>query len=167
MDLRPYIGWIIFFHVAGAFMFVAGHGVSMFVAFQVKRERDRAKLAALLDLSGWSLGVAGIGMLILFVAGILAGIVLNSWDKSWIWISLGLFIAISLLMTPIGSAYFTGARKAIGQRTRGLKAGDPDPVPVGDQELEAILDSPRPRLLLTIGGVGFLLILWLMMFRPF
>lgn len=167
MDLTPYIGWIIFLHVVGAFMFVAGHGVSMFVAFQVKRERDRAKLGALLDLSGWSLGLAGIGLLILLVAGILAGIVLNSWDKSWIWISLGLFIVITLLMTPIGSAYFTSARRAIGQRTRGLKAGDPDPVPVNDAELAAILDSPRPRLLLTIGGVGFLVILWLMMFKPF
>lgn len=167
MDLTPYIGWIIFLHVVGAFMFVAGHGVSMFVAFQVKRERDRAKLGALLDLSGWSLGLAGIGLLILLVAGILAGIVLNSWDKSWIWISLGLFIVITLLMTPIGSAYFTSARRAIGQRTRGLKAGDPDPVPVNDAELGAILDSPRPRLLLTIGGVGFLVILWLMMFKPF
>jgi hypothetical protein len=167
VDLTPYIGWIIFLHVVGAFMFVAGHGVSMFVAFQVKRERDRAKLGALLDLSGWSLGLAGIGLLILLVAGILAGIVLNSWDKSWIWISLGLFIVITLLMTPIGSAYFTSARRAIGQRTRGLKAGDPDPVPVNDAELGAILDSPRPRLLLTIGGVGFLVILWLMMFKPF
>jgi uncharacterized membrane protein len=167
VDLTPYIGWIIFLHVVGAFMFVAGHGVSMFVAFQVKRERDRAKLGALLDLSGWSLGLAGIGLLILLVAGILAGIVLNSWDKSWIWISLGLFIVITLLMTPIGSAYFTSARRAIGQRTRGLKAGDPDPVPVNDAELAAILDSPRPRLLLTIGGVGFLVILWLMMFKPF
>jgi uncharacterized membrane protein len=167
VDLSPYIGWIIFLHVVGAFMFVAGHGVSMFVAFQVKRERDRAKLGALLDLSGWSLGLAGIGLLILLVAGILAGIVLNSWDKSWIWISLGLFIVITLLMTPIGSAYFTSARRAIGQRTRGLKAGDPDPVPVNDAELGAILDSPRPRLLLTIGGVGFLVILWLMMFKPF
>jgi uncharacterized membrane protein len=167
VDLSPYIGWIIFLHVVGAFMFVAGHGVSMFVAFQVKRERDRAKLGALLDLSGWSLGLAGIGLLILLVAGILAGIVLNSWDKSWIWISLGLFIVITLLMTPIGSAYFTSARRAIGQRTRGLKAGDPDPVPVNDAELAAILDSPRPRLLLTIGGVGFLVILWLMMFKPF
>jgi uncharacterized membrane protein len=167
VDLTQYIGWIIFFHVAGAFMFAAGHGVSMFVAFQVKRERDRAKLGALLDLSGWSLGLAGVGMLVLVVAGILAGIVLNSWDRSWIWISLGLFIVITLLMTPIGSGYFTQARRAIGQRTRGLKVGDPDPVPVTDEELEAILDSPRPRLLLLIGGGGFLVILWLMVMRPF
>ena len=41
MDLTPYIRWIVFLHVLGAFMFAAGHGVSMFVAFQVRRETDR------------------------------------------------------------------------------------------------------------------------------
>jgi len=60
MDLTPYIRWIVFLHVLGAFMFVAGHGVSMFVVFQVRREADRTRLAALLDLSGWSLAVAGV-----------------------------------------------------------------------------------------------------------
>ena len=81
MDLTPYIKWIVFLHVAGAFMFVAGHGVSMFVVFQVRKERDRARLGALLDLSGWSLGVAGIGLLVLFLSGILAGIVLGSFGQ--------------------------------------------------------------------------------------
>ena len=50
MDLTPYIGWIVFIHVLGAFVFAAGHGVSMFVAFQVRRETDRARMAALLDV---------------------------------------------------------------------------------------------------------------------
>ena len=62
MDLTPYMPWIVFIHVAGAFAFAAGHGVSMFVAFRVRTEPDRARLATLLDLSGTSLGVAGIGM---------------------------------------------------------------------------------------------------------
>ena len=31
MDLTPYVPWIVFLHIAGAFVFVAGHGVSMFV----------------------------------------------------------------------------------------------------------------------------------------
>jgi hypothetical protein len=166
MDLTPYIGWIVFFHVLGAFAFAAGHGVSMFVAFQIRRERDRERLEALLDLSGWSLGLAGVGLLVLFVFGTLAGIVLGSWDRAWLWISLVLFIAIAGAMTPIGSGYFSGARLALGQRTRNLKAADPDPVPVSDKELDAILESKRPELLLAIGAGGFTVILWLMMFKP-
>lgn len=132
MDLTRYIGWILFLHVLGAFMFVAGHGVSMFVVFQVRRERDRGKVAALLDLSGWSLAVAGIGLLILLIAGILAGIVLGSFGRAWIWVSLVLLVVIGGLMTPVGGAYLRGLRVAIGQRPGNAKPDDPDPVPATD-----------------------------------
>lgn len=167
MDLTPYIRWIVFLHVLGAFMFVAGHGVSMFVVFQVRREADRTKLASLLDLSGWSLGVAGIGLLILFVSGIVAGIVLGSWGATWLTVALILFVVIALVMTPVGGTYLRNLRVAIGQRPRNAKPGDPDPVPVTDAELAAMRASRRPELLLLLGGGGFVVILWLMMFKPF
>ncbi len=167
MDLSPYVGWIVFLHVIGAFMFVAGHGVSMFVVFQVRKERDRGRLAALLDLSGWSLAVAGIGLLVLLVSGILAGIALGSFGRWWIWISLVLLVVIGGLMTPVGGTYLRNLRAAIGQRPRNAKPGDPDPVPVGDTELAAMQASSRPEQLLLMGAGGFVVIVWLMMFRPF
>ncbi len=167
MDLSPYSRLIVFLHVIGAFMFVAGHGVSMFAVFQVRKEKDRAKLAALLDLSGWSLAVAGIGLLVLLISGIVAGIVLQSFGRWWIWISLALFIVIGILMTPVGGTYLRGLRVAIGQRPRNAKPDEPDPVPVGDGELAALQASRRPELLLLMGAGGFVVILYLMMFRPF
>lgn len=167
MDLTPYMPWIVFIHVAGAFLFAAGHGVSMFVAFKVRRETDRARLAALLDMSGSALGAAGIGMLVLLLAGILAGIVAGEWNRLWLWASLVLFLVIGGLMTPLGVGYFGRLRAGLGQRTRNLKAADPDPVPVTDGELAALQVSNVPERLLAIGGGGFLLILYLMMFKPF
>ena len=167
MDLTPYIGWIVFLHVLGAFMFVAGHGVSMFTIFAIRKERNRARLAALLDLSGWSLGVAGIGLLVLLVSGIVAGIVLQSFGRWWIWVALALFIVIGILMTPVGGSYLRGLREAIGQRPRNAKPGDPDPVAVSDGELAAMQATNRPEVLLVIGAGGFIVILYLMMFRPF
>jgi len=167
MDFTPYIGWIVFLHVLGAFMFVAGHGVSMFVVFQVRRETDRAKLTALLDLSGWSLGVAGIGLLVLFVSGIVAGIVEGAWGQMWLWTSLALFIVIGILMTPVGGTYLRNLRLAVGQPPRNAKPGDPPPVLATDAELAAMQASQRPELLLLLGAGGFVVILWLMMFKPF
>ena len=167
MDLTPYLRWIVFLHVVGAFMFAAGHGVSMAVAFRVRQETDRGRMAALLDISGWSLGLAGIGMLILFVSGILAGIVAGDWGRLWLWVALVAFIGIAAVMTPIGGAYFTRLRIGLGQRTRGLKPADPDPVPVSDEALAALRVSSAPNQLALIGGGGFLVILFLMMFRPF
>jgi hypothetical protein len=167
MDLTPYIGWIIFAHVLGAFLFVAGHGVSMLVAFRLRAEQDRARMAALLDLSGVALGVAYAGLLLLLLGGIVAGIVLGSWGRAWIWVALVLLVLIGVAMTPLGIKYFNGIRTAIGMRTRDLKAGDPDPVPVSDEALAVLLHARNPELLLAIGGGGFLVILWLMFFKPF
>jgi hypothetical protein len=167
MDLSPYVGWIVFAHVLGAFMFAAGHGVSMFAIFQARKERDRVRLAAVLDLSAWSLGVAGIGMLLVLVSGILAAFGLERWDEIWLWTSLVLFVAIGIAMTPIGGTYLQNLRLAVGQRPRNAKPGDPDPVPATDAELAAIQDSRRPELLLAVGAGGFVVILYLMMFRPF
>ncbi len=167
MDLTPHIRWIVFAHVLGAFLFAAGHGVSLFVAFQVRRERDPARIGALLDASGRALAAAYVGLLLLVVAGIVAGIVLESFGRWWIWIALAALIGISIAMTPLGIQYFNGIRMAIGQRTRDLKATDPDPVPVSAAELATILASRRPEQLLAIGGGGFVLILYLMMFKPF
>jgi hypothetical protein len=167
MDLTPYLPWIKFTHVAAAFAFAAGHGVTMYVAFALRREKDRARMAALLDLSGWSLGTAGVAVLVVLIAGILDGIVAGSWDRLWIWASLVLLIAIGIAMTPIGGAWFNKLRVALGQRTRSLKDSDPDPVPVSDAELAALQASNVPTVLLAIGGGGFVVILYLMMFKPF
>jgi hypothetical protein len=167
MDLTPYIGWILFIHVLAAFLFVAGHGVSIFAAFQLRREQDRARMAALLDLSTTALIVATVALVVLFIAGIVAGIVLQSWSRAWIWISLVGLILIGVLMTPLGVGYFNRIRLALGLRTRDLKEDDPDPVPASDADLADVLTSRRPEELLLFGGVGFLVILWLMMFKPF
>jgi hypothetical protein len=166
MNLIPYVGWIVFLHVLGAFLFVAGHGVSMFVAFRVRRESDRARMAALLDMSAAALGLAYLGLLLLLVGGIVAGIVLGSWGRAWIWVSLGLFLVIAVVMTPLGITYFNRLRLALGIRTRNLKPSDPDPLPASDAELSAIVAARNPELLLLVGGVGFLVILWLMLFKP-
>jgi MFS family permease len=167
MDLTPYMPWIVFIHVAAAFVFAAGHGVTMYVAFALRREKDRARMAALLDISGWALGSAGIAVLVVFIAGIVAGFGGNHWGRLWLWVSLVLFIAIGVAMTPIGGAWFGRLRAGLGQRTRNLKPADPDPVPLADVELAALQASNVPEILLAIGGGGFLVIVYLMMFKPF
>jgi hypothetical protein len=167
MDLSPYLGWIVFIHVVGVFLFVAGHGVSIAVAYRIRPERDPARLLAYLDLSAWSLNVAGIGLLVLLVAGILAGIVAGDFGRLWLWASIVLFVVIGGLMTPLGGIPLSKIRFALGQRTRGLKASDPDPTPLPIAEVIPMLEALRPAVLAAIGGGGFLLILYLMMFKPF
>jgi len=167
MDLTPYLPWIVFLHVIGAFLFVAGHGVSIAVIYRIRAERDPSRLKAYLDLSNWSLNVAGIGLLLILLFGIIAGIVAGSFGRAWIWVSLVLFIAIGGLMTPLGGIPLSKIRVALGQRTRGLKAEEPDPTPLPMDQVVPMLDALRPGTLALIGGGGFLVILYLMMFKPF
>jgi len=167
MDLTPYLAWIVFLHVIGVFAFVAGHGVSIAVVYRIRRERDPARLGALLDLSSWSLNVAGIGLLVLLVAGIVAGIVAGDFGRLWLWTSIVLFVVVGGLMTPLGAIPLGKIRIALGQRTRALKPGDPDPVALPMDQIAAMLDALRPGILAVIGGGGFLVILWLMKFKPF
>jgi MFS family permease len=167
MDLTPYLGWIVFLHVLGAFLFAAGHGVSVAVAYRVKAERDPARLRAYLDLSAWSLTLAGIGLLLILLFGIIAGVVAGSFGRAWIWVSLVLFIAIGGLMTPFAAIPLSKIRVALGQRTRGMKPGEPDPVPLPMDQVVPMLEAVRPGTLAAIGGGGFVVILYLMMFKPF
>lgn len=167
MDLTPYVRWIVYLHVLGAFAFAAGHGVSMLVAFQLRRETDRGRMAALLDVSAQSLTVAGIGLIVLLIAGIVAGIVRESFGQAWIWISLVLFIVIGGLMTPLGAMHFNKIRLALGMRPGNLKPEEPDPVAASDTELAVLVNTRRPEALLVIGAGGFAVIVYLMYFRPF
>ena len=167
MDLTPYLAWIVFLHVLGAFLFVAGHGVSIAVIYRIRAERDPARIRAYLDLSAWSLNLAGIGLLLILVFGILAGIVAGSWGRAWIWVSLVLFIVIGGLMTPFGGIPLSKIRFALGQRTRGMKPDEPDPPSLPMEQVVPMLDALRPDVLALVGGGGFLVILYLMMFKPF
>lgn len=166
-DLTPFLRLIVFIHVAAAFAFAAGHGVSMLVAFRLRAERDPVRIATLLDLSGQSLALAGIGLLVMLVAGILAGIVGGSFGRGWTWAALVLLIVIGGLMTPLGAGHFNEVRRAVGMPTPGMKPEDPNPVPLSPEQVAAITASRRPEALALIGAGGFLVILWLMMAKPF
>lgn len=167
MDLTPYLPWLKFLHIVGAFAFVAGHGVSMAMAMRLRSERDPARMLAILDLSSSSLGFATIGMLVLLVSGIVDGVVGGYFGHLWIWAGLILFIVTGSLMTPLASGHFNAVRAALGQRTRMLNASDPDPVPRPIDDVIAMAQGPRPMQVAAIGGGALLVLLWLMTFKPF
>jgi len=166
VDLMPYIPWIRYVHILGAFLFVAGHGVSLAVALRLRRETEPARMLAMLDLSAWALNLAGIGLLVLLVAGIVSGVVGGWFGQGWIWLSLVLLLVIGGLMTPLAGIHFGRIRQGLGQRWR-MKPGDPDPVPLPAAEIAAMTASRSLDWAAAIGAIGFAVILWLMTFKPF
>jgi len=159
--------WIVLLHIVGAFLFVISHGASIWVVNVLRRETDARRAAALADLSSASLTAAYIGLLLLLVGGIWAGIY-NDWFKfGWIWAALGVFAAVTVAMYVIATPFFKRLRLALGQRVQGMPKDAPEPVQAPDAEILAITASAPANLLNAIGFGGLLIILWLMVLKPF
>lgn len=164
MDWYP---WIVFVHVAAAFLFVMGHGASMWASDQIRHERDIARVRVLLEMSGRSLGLVYAALITLLIAGIVAGIMGGHFGRGWIWASIGVLVAIAVLMYALATTYYRRVREAVGIRAPQTPKDAPDPVPVSADELAALVDSRRPDLIGVVGLVGLLILLWLMLFKPF
>jgi hypothetical protein len=163
MDLSPYLGWIIFIHVAAAFAFVLSHGVSVFVAFAIRGTRDPARIAALLDLSAASLGGLYLGLLVLLIAGITAGLV-EGW-RGWMWAAIVVLVLVVVAMYALATRYYAEVRAAVGAATR--EPATPPPAPASPEQLDALLANRRPEALALVGFGGLLILLYLMFFKPF
>lgn len=161
MQLYP---WLVLVHILAAFAFAMAHGVSAFVLYRVKEERDRARLAALADLSGGSIGIAGIALLVILVAGVWAGIDQGYFGRVWIWASIVVLVVVGGLMTPLAAIPMNKVRHALGQPIRGDKE---PPVPGDDAALAAAQASLRPELVAAVGLAGIAILVTLMSLKPF
>ena len=159
--------WVVFVHVAAAFLFFMGHGASMWVSDQIRRERDPERIRALLELSSRSLGLVYGSLLTLLIAGIVAGIMGGHFARGWIWAAIAVLVAITVLMYILASRYYGRVREAVGLRGYETPKDAPDPTPVSADELAALVDSRRPDVIGLVGIFGLLILLWLMMFKPF
>ncbi len=159
--------WIVLLHIAGAFIFVLSHGVAVYVAFELPKQRDSRRIMAILDLSSASLNGLYLGLLLLLVGGIWAGIDGQHFGRLWIWAALVVLVAIVVAMYAIATPYFKRLRLALGQRVMGMAKDAPDPAPLTEAEILAIAAQPPAVLLSAVGLGGLLIILWLMVLKPF
>jgi hypothetical protein len=167
MDWYP---WIVFVHAAAVLLFFVAHGTSMAVAFRLKSEEDPARIRALLDLSTRAMGlVPSIAFIIGLLAGIAAGIMGGHFGRFWIWISLGLLVAVVGYMTPAVAVRLNAIRAAAGtQSINPFSRSVPQPPPPGDpSELRRLVAAWNPAPAAIVGLAAFLAILWLMFFQPF
>jgi hypothetical protein len=66
-------------------------------------------------------------------------------------------------MYMVATPYYRRVREAVGAATQGDR---PSTAPATADELAVLLDTRRPEILLVIGGVGLVILLWLMVLRP-
>jgi hypothetical protein len=157
--------WVVLAHVIGAFGFALAHGVSAFVAFRLRAARTPEQVTTLMDLSSSSLTLVYVSLLVILASGVAAGFMGNWWGQPWIWLSIGLLIAIATAMYLVGTKFYLQVRHAVGQ------PGPQDPKgttfePIGPEALARLLDSRRPEVLAAIGGGGLTALIALMVLKP-
>ncbi len=158
---------VVFLHILAGFTYMLAHGASAAASFRLKRETSLERIRALLDLSVSTFSVMWISLLVMLLAGISLGFLGRWWGSGWIWVSLGLLIAMIVAMSAIASRQFHDIRRLAGlsymQGSKEQPAVEPAPM----SEILEQLSKGNPHLLTTIGLGGWAVILWLMVFKPF
>ncbi len=157
--------WIVFVHVLSMLIFFMAHGASMVMAWRVRRERDLARIQAILDLSTAAIPVAYGSLLLLIIAGVAAGVMGGWFAMGWIWAAIALLVVLFILMYAYSARFFKPMREAVG-----LPYHEPlnsNLKPKSQAEIEAAVQAGNPALLF-VGSLAIVaVILWLMMMKPF
>ena len=147
-------------HILAVLAFVMSHGVSSWVAIRLRSERDRMRIAELLQLSGSSVQAmyVSLGLLILF--GVVAGFAGQWWNRWWIWLALLILVFMIGEMTAVASPYYKRLKEAVEVRPSGVPRRS-------DEELEEMLRSPLATMTVVLGFAALAVLTWLMVFKPF
>ena len=151
--------WWKLLHVLGVLGLVMFHGVSILVAIRLRKERDRGRIAELLQFSGSSILGMYVSLFVLVVFGVIAGFAGRFWGYWWIWISLGLLVATIAEMYVVARPYYQQLKDAIQLRPSGVPRKS-------DEELDDLLRA-RAALFNAVFGIAALVVItWLMIWKP-
>ena len=133
--------WLVDVHIFGVFVFLIAHGVSAGVGFPLAKERNRERLAALLEFSGSSYRVMILGFWWILITGL-------------------------ILMTPLAAIPYNRVRAMLGIPAPMRRKKRPTASPGSDDELAAALAKIPPIPAAAVGVVGLAVLLYLMLFKP-
>jgi hypothetical protein len=152
--------WWKLLHLAGLVGFLASHGVSMFVLHRIRTVNlDRSKIVELISFSGLTTMPMYISLGVLLLGGIGAGLTIHAFWQLWLTVSIVILIVTVALMTSIAAPYFKQITAACEVRPSGVPRK-------ADEELDALLHSPKNTMINVIGAGGLLSILYLMVLKP-
>ena len=151
--------WLVALHLVGVVVFALTHGVSMFVAFRIRSERNRDVIAAMLALSSRANQVMYLGLLLLAVGGLGA-----AWNVGWLlapWViaSYVVLIGTILVMYAAGAGFYYPLREGLEGSEKVARLED-------EQLFATLAASRRPHLLATVGLGALVILVWLMVLKP-
>ena len=159
--------WLIFLHVLSVLTFFLAHGTSAAMAFRVRRETDFARIRAMLDLSDSTTEIMFLSFLGVVLTGVILAFLIHAWNQLWVWTSILLLVFIFIWMVRMNEQSYKPLRKLVGLPYRQGSKEYPAELPASTEEVTALLKRINVRSLLLAGYVIPVIVLWLMIFRPF
>jgi hypothetical protein len=159
--------WIVLLHVLSVMVFLMVHGVALAVSFQIRAEKNLERARGLLELSASMYAALYPALVLILLTGIVLAFMGNWWHQGWIWAALILFVVEVGAMSGIARRDYLPLRRALGLRLVVNGRVQPAAGPSNEAEALALLEHTHPDLLAAIGGVGLVLIFWLMILKPF
>lgn len=159
--------WLMWLHVLSATGFMLSHGASVLMAFQIRRERKLQGVRALMDASSTLWIVMAISLLLLLISGIASGIMGRWWGQGWIWSSVFILIAMTVVMGWFTGRYYHPLRKLAGLPYMDGSKEREAQAPAPEGEIRAAIAATKPLVLFAVGAIGTAGILFLMIFKPF
>jgi len=162
------VPWIIFLHVLSALTFFLAHGASVAMAFKLRKERELERIRAMLDLSASTVNAMLISLLIMGLTGLVLPFILKLWNRGWVWISIVLMVLVVVQMGFMSEKRYKHLRKLVGlpymQGSKELPAEEPASL----EDVQAFIQKKLKVVeLIMVGYVIPMIVLWLMMFKPF
>ncbi len=155
--------WVVFLHVTVMFVFLIQHGAEIISTFKLRQQKEPEGIFAtysfMPDNNSRNLRIT---YLLIIVTGIAAGFISTWWRQGWMWTALGVMVLIWIVMNRVGGHYLT-AVDAITDHA--IKNRD-DETAI-DKFRSDLRDRREPEILMVTSVIGGLVILWLMMFKPF
>lgn len=162
------IPWLVFLHTLSAMAFFLAHGTSIAMAFQIRKEKDFARIRAMLDLSNSTVIFMGVAFLVLGLTGLTMPFILKIWNKGWIWTSIVLMVIVFVQMAIMNDKRYKHLRRMVGLPYMIGGKNFPAEPPASQVDVEAhIRDKLKVGELVVVGIVIPVIVLWLMVFKPF
>lgn len=161
------VRWLVFLHVLSAITFFLAHGAAAAMVFKVRKETDYTRIRAMLDLSQSTFLVYIISFLAMSLTGLVMPFLIHIWGKVYIWLSIVLILFVVGWMGLVNEKQFKQLRCLVGlPYMQGSKDFPAEP-PASPEEVAALLKKINPTQWVVVGYGIPMVVLWLMIFKPF
>ena len=155
--------WVVFLHVLVVFIFLIQHAAEIWVSFKLREQKEpQGVLATYGFMPDHNIRNLRITYSLIIITGITGGFLTTWWRQGWMWTALGVMIVIWLVMRRVSDRYLNAVDAIVDTALKNKE--DPSASAKFIRDLKA---RREPEILGGVAASGGLVILWLMMFKPF